>query len=124
MVITPTESNAYQNKLDETLPRNEELADDERIDIFLIEADYALKYVNSEYSLDIINEVGLTERTRNQYQYTRTSSSADGVLKLRQATPGLSPIEEALRKKCWERTIHRSSEKASDWKNSRKSLSR
>lgn len=101
-VITPTESNAYQNKLDETLPRNEELADDERIDIFLIEADYALKYVNSEYSLDIINEVGLTEKElENQYQYTKDIvTSADGVLKGTswQATPGLFAYRRSIAK--------------------------
>ena len=41
--INPNENNNYQNKLDEALLNQETAADDDKIDIFLIEADYALK---------------------------------------------------------------------------------
>ena len=45
--INPNEGNNYQNKLDEALRAQESAAADDKIDIFLIEADYALKYVDS-----------------------------------------------------------------------------
>lgn len=101
-VMTPSEGNAYQNSLDEVLPRNDELGDDEKVDLFLIEADYALKYVNSEYTLDIINEVGLTQKElENQYQYTKDIvTSSDGKLKGTswQATPGLFAYRRSIAK--------------------------
>ena len=40
---TPNEGNAYQNNLDETLLKQDSAAADDKIDMFLIEADYALK---------------------------------------------------------------------------------
>ena len=43
--INPNQDNNYQNKLDEALLNQEAAAADDKIDIFLIEADYALKYV-------------------------------------------------------------------------------
>ena len=46
-VITPNENNAYQNALDAALLKQKDAAADDKIDMFLIEADYALKYVNS-----------------------------------------------------------------------------
>ena len=41
--INANENNNYQNKLDEALLSQDSAADDDKIDIFLIEADYALK---------------------------------------------------------------------------------
>ena len=43
--ITPSDDNAYQNNLDATLLKQADAAADDKIDLFLIEADYALKYV-------------------------------------------------------------------------------
>ena len=51
--INANENNNYQNKLDEALLNQDSAADDSKIDIFLIEADYALKYVDSDYVLDV-----------------------------------------------------------------------
>ena len=53
--INANENNNYQNKLDEALLNQDSAADDDKIDIFLIEADYALKYVDSDYVLDVVN---------------------------------------------------------------------
>lgn len=50
-IINPNENNDYQNKLDEALLAQENAAADDKIDIFLIEADYALKYVDSGRNL-------------------------------------------------------------------------
>jgi len=82
-VITPSADNAYQNKLDETLLAQETAAADDKIDLFLIEADYALKYVNTDYTLDVYNDVGLTQDdTAAMYGYTKdVCTDSNGVLK-------------------------------------------
>lgn len=51
--INPNDNNNYQNKLDQALLAQDSAAADDKIDIFLVEADYALKYVNSDYTLDV-----------------------------------------------------------------------
>ena len=72
--INANENNNYQNKLDEALLNQDSAADDDKIDIFLIEADYALKYVDSDYVLDVKKDIGLTDSDlAGQYQYPRTS---------------------------------------------------
>ena len=77
---TENANNAYQNKLDEDLPKNEAASADDKIDMFLFEADYALKYVNSEYTLDV-KSLGLTdEDLSGMYQYTKdVCSTQDGA---------------------------------------------
>ena len=57
-VINANEDNVYQTKLDEALLKQASLAEEDRIDLFLVEADYALKYVGTEFTLDVINEIG------------------------------------------------------------------
>ena len=70
-VITPNENNAYQNALDAALLKQKDAAADDKIDMFLIEADYALKYVNSDYTLDV-KDVGLTDDDlKDMYQYAK-----------------------------------------------------
>ena len=59
--INANENNNYQNKLDEALLNQDSAADDDKVDIFLIEADYALKYVDSDYALDVKADIGLTD---------------------------------------------------------------
>ena len=51
--ITPSDDNAYQNNLDETLLKQADAAADDKIDLFLIEADYALKYVDTDYTMPV-----------------------------------------------------------------------
>ena len=70
--INPNADNNYQNKLDEALLAQESAADDDKIDMFLIEADYALKYVDSPYTLDVRADIGLTDdELAGQYKYTQ-----------------------------------------------------
>lgn len=89
-VTTPSDNNAYQNKLDEDLAK--QANSDEKIDIFLIEADYALKYVNGPYTKPV-SELGLTDADlADMYEYTKTvCTDANGDLQgvSWQATPGL-----------------------------------
>jgi multiple sugar transport system substrate-binding protein len=91
-VVTPNENNAYQNALDAALLKQNDVPADEKIDIFLIEADYALKYVDSDYTLDVVNDIGLSkDALADQYQYTKDIvTDSKGVQKgtTWQATPG------------------------------------
>ena len=80
--ITPSDDNAYQNNLDETLLKQADAAADDKIDLFLIEADYALKYVDTDYTM-AVTDLGITdEDLSKQYQYTKdVVTNSDGVLK-------------------------------------------
>ena len=80
--ITPSDDNAYQNNLDATLLKQADAAADDKIDMFLIEADYALKYVDSDYTMPIA-DLGITDADLSkQYQYTKdVVTDSDGVLK-------------------------------------------
>ena len=98
--INPNEGNNYQDKLDEALLKQADAAADDKIDIFLVEADYALKYVDSEYTMDV-KEIGLTDDDMaQQYQYTKDIVSVDGVQKVTtwQATPGLFAYRRSIAK--------------------------
>ena len=71
-VITPNQGNAYQQKLDEALLNQKNVAADNKIDIFLVEADYALKYVDTDYTLDVVKDIGLSKSDlTNMYKYTK-----------------------------------------------------
>lgn len=91
-VVTPNQNNAYQNKLDEALLAQTNAAADDKIDLFLVEADYALKYVDTDYTLDVRKDVGLKDAdVANMYKYTKDiMTSKSGVLKgvSWQACPG------------------------------------
>ncbi len=80
--ITPSEGNAYQNNLDEVLPANADAAPEDKVDIFLVEADYALKYVNADVTLPLA-DLGITDADlADQYEYTKSVvTDADGKLK-------------------------------------------
>lgn len=89
-VINTNEGNVYQTKLDEALKT--QATDDMKIDMFLCEADYALKYVNSDASMDV-KTIGLTDADMaDMYQYTiDVMTDSSGAIKgvSWQATPGL-----------------------------------
>ncbi len=69
--IVPSAENAYQNNLDEHLLAQADAAADDKIDLFLLESDYALKYVDTEFTMPIA-DLGITdEDTADQYQYTK-----------------------------------------------------
>lgn len=80
--ITPSDDNAYQNNLDSKLQAQESAAADDKIDMFLIEADYALKYVDTDYTMPIA-DLGITDADiANQYKYTQdVVTDSNGVLK-------------------------------------------
>ena len=82
--ITPSDDNAYQNNLDSILPGNVDAADDDKVDIFLIEADYALKYVDADANVAMtLADLGITEDDLSkQYTYTQDIvKDADGNIR-------------------------------------------
>ncbi len=91
-IITPNQGSAYQNKLDELLLNQENVSADEKIDLFLVEADYALKYVDTPYVLDVRKDIGLKDADlAQQYKYTKdVMTDSKGKLKgvTWQACPG------------------------------------
>ena len=99
-VINTNEGGVYQNKLDEALLAQADAAADDKVDIFLIEADYALKYTNSPYCMNIA-DLGITaDDLANQYAYTQQIVTVDGALKgvTWQATPGLFAYRRSIAK--------------------------
>ena len=83
-VVTANQDNAYQNNLDAVLPGNADAAADDKTDIFLVEADYALKYVNAAEPVAMaLTDLGITDADLSkQYQYTKDIvTDANGVLR-------------------------------------------
>ena len=79
-IITPSDNGAYQQKLDEALMNQDSAAADDKVDMFLAEADYILKYVDSDATQDV-QALGVTDFS-NTYAYTvQAASDADGVVK-------------------------------------------
>lgn len=99
-VVRPLDGNEYQNTLDENLLLNMDASADEKIDLFLMEADYILKYVDSAYTLDVEAELGLSEDDlADMYDYTKEIATAsDGTLRAVswQATPGLFAYRRSI----------------------------
>ncbi|MGI6214908.1 MAG: hypothetical protein ACOYIT_03400 [Christensenellales bacterium] len=112
-VINPNDGGVYQQKLDAAL------AAGEKIDMFLMEADYALKYVNSDYTLPL-SEVGITEDAlKDQYPYTiDVARDENGIIKGSswQAAPGLFLYRRSLAEKyLGVATPEEMQEKVKDW---------
>lgn len=85
------EGNAYQTKLDDALKAQKDST--EKVDMFLMEADYALKYANGDVALSV-QDLGITDDDMSEmYQYTKdvATDTKSGELKgvSWQATPGL-----------------------------------
>ena len=79
-IITPSDNNAYQDKLDTALLNQANASTDDKVDMFLAEADYIQKYADSEFTQDI-TAMGVTDFS-NTYGYTvQAASDADGVVK-------------------------------------------
>ena len=78
--VIPNEGGQYQDALDMALMNQDSASADEKVDMFLAEADYILKYTNSDYTTDI-TALGVTDFS-NTYPYTvEAASDAAGVVK-------------------------------------------
>lgn len=103
-VITPSENNAYQNNLDEALRAQADAKADDKVDMFLVEADYALKYVDSDYAMKVA-DLGITDaELADQYKYTKdVMTDSNGNLKgvSWQACPGVLIYNREIAKDMW-----------------------
>ncbi len=70
--ITPSDDGAYQKALDNALKNQSSASAENKVDLFLIEADYAVKYVEPGVSAAVA-EVGIDAEKdfKNQYKYTQ-----------------------------------------------------
>lgn len=101
-IIISNDNNAYQINLDEALKNQDNAIDDDKVDLFLIEADYAGKYIKSSNTLDVKKDIGLTDKDlKEQYEYTKKIVTYDGEQKAVtwQATPGLFAYRRSIAKK-------------------------
>ena len=83
-IVTDNKDNMYQNKLDEALAAQATAADKDKVDIFLIEADYAMKYTDPEVNVAMpLDELGITDADLSkQFQYTKdVVTDADGKIR-------------------------------------------
>jgi len=102
--ITPNNDNAYQNNLDQQLLKQADADANDKIDIFLVEADYALKYSDTDYTM-AVSDLGITDdELANQYDYTKKIlEDSNGVLKgvSWQSTPGVLIYNREIAKDMW-----------------------
>lgn len=100
-IICTNEGGFYQSKLDEALMMQNNASADEKVDLFLIEADYALKYTASPYTMNIY-DLGITDDDiANQYEYTlQIATSPDDEIKglTWQACPGVFAYRRSIAK--------------------------
>ena len=83
-IVTDNKDNMYQNKLDEALAAQATAADKDKVDIFLIEADYAMKYTDPEVNVAMpLDELGITDADLSkQFQYTKdVVTDAEGKIR-------------------------------------------
>ncbi len=79
-IINPSDGGVYQQKLDAALQGQADAAADDKVDLFLAEADYILKYTGSDYTMDV-STIGV-ETLDTQYGYTvQAASDANGKVK-------------------------------------------
>ncbi len=100
-IVNPNQDGVYQQKLDEALAKQATAPADEKIDIFLVEADYALKYIDPDVGVALpISQLGITTAdVPNQYKYTQEAvTTADGEIRALsyQATPGMMVYRRSI----------------------------
>ena len=81
--VNPNQDGVYQSKLDEGLLNQATAADDDKIDMFLSETDYVVKYTDAAADVAIpLTDLGIDPATdlADQYDFTKTvASDANGV---------------------------------------------
>ena len=79
-IINPSDDGVYQDKLDTALLAQADAAADDKIDLFLAEADYIKKYTNTDATMDVTS-IGVA-KADTMYGYTiDAASDANGVMK-------------------------------------------
>lgn len=83
-IVTDNQGGQYQTKLDEKLTAQASASDDDKVDMFLVEADYARKYVDADANVAMsLEDLGITaDDLSKQYKYTQDIvSDADGKIR-------------------------------------------
>ncbi len=76
----PSDNGAYQEALDAALLKNSTAKEEEKVDMFLAEADYILKYTDAAETRDV-KEIGVTDFSQT-YEYTvQAASDSKGTVK-------------------------------------------
>ena len=94
-VVNPNQYGVYQQKLDEALLQQADVAVDDRVDLFLSEIDYVTKYTDAEADVAIpLTDLGIDPDAdlSNQYSFTKVvCSDVNGVQRgsTWQCCPGL-----------------------------------
>lgn len=100
--IIPEEEDKYMDLVAEKLLTADYLGADERVDLYLAPEEDLAVYVNSDYSLDVKEKVGLTdEELEDQFSLTQQMASTDeGILKAVtwQASPGVCIYRRSIAK--------------------------
>ncbi len=100
--VIPEDEQKYMDLVAEKLLTTEYLVADERVDLFLAPEEDLSIYVNSDYSLDVREKLGLTdEELEDQFPYTQQMAATDeGVLKAVtwQASPGVFVYRRSIAK--------------------------
>ena len=79
-IITPNDGGAYTEKVSQALLNQENAAADDKVDLFLAEADFIQNFTESNATQDV-TKLGVTDFS-NTYPYTvQTASDANGVIK-------------------------------------------
>ncbi|NLH97503.1 MAG: ABC transporter substrate-binding protein [Clostridiaceae bacterium] len=79
-IINPSDGGVYQEKLDQALMAQDSAPADEKVDMFLAEADYIIKYVESDFTLDV-STIGVTPAD-TMYKYTvQAATDSKGRMK-------------------------------------------
>ena len=104
IMIPLVEKNAYRDALDAALMNQDLVGADEKVDIFLVDADFAYKYVDSDLTVDV-SELGIDNiDIADQYKYTQDiMTDSDGKLKglTWQGCPGLLFYNRDACKEVW-----------------------
>ena len=94
-VINPNQDGVYQQKLDEALLKQADASADDKVDIFLSETDYVVKYTDKDADVAMpLKDLGIDPKKDlgDQYDFTKTTASdSDGVQRgsTWQCCPGL-----------------------------------
>ena len=79
-IINPSDDGVYQQRLDAALQNQSTAAADDKVDLFLAEADYILKYVDSDYTMDTA-KIGYAPADTT-YKYTvEAATDSKGAVK-------------------------------------------
>ena len=100
--VIPEDGKKYMDLLAERLLTAEYLDKDDRVDLYLAPEEDLAIYVNSDYSLDVREKLGLTdEELEDQFPFTQQMATTDdGVLKAVawQASPGVFIYRRSIAK--------------------------